>query len=45
VDDTFSPPQQHAGQYWSIEHCCWVPCPVALPQQRVEEPAPETVDA
>ncbi|MCA1710740.1 MAG: hypothetical protein LC789_03495 [Actinobacteria bacterium] len=45
MDDSFSTPPQHDGEYWSIEACAWVRTPVPLPQQRTEEPAPERVDA
>ena len=45
MDDSWSPAEQHAGEYWSVEQCAWVRCPVpvAVPEQR--EPVPETVDA
>ena len=45
MDDSWSPVQGHAKQYWSVEECRWLPSPVeqpALPQQRTDdEPAVE----
>jgi hypothetical protein len=42
-----------AEKYWSVEECCWVDCPgtpaaedqTVVPQQRVDEPVMEPVDA
>jgi hypothetical protein len=44
----------YTGKYWSVEECRWVDCPEpdegvladgAVPQQRTDEPAQETVEA
>ena len=49
MDDSWSPAPGTAKQYWSVEHCCWVPSPaepVAVPQQRTDdEPAVEPARA
>ena len=48
MDDSWTPAQTHAGHYWSVAECCWLPSPaptVQLPEQRVDEPATETADA